>query len=329
MSGRNGNTSKRSGAWDYMMPAGEDSALITRIDEFFMGELDIREVKSDPGYAETQKAVKLMISDNLNNKRNEENEKFIRESLSDLVPETRMNDEIREIKEEISRNNLNEISSEWVREWHEKRQGNEVKQEEIREFITSSLENGDNISGQQSKYRNKTGLRRTLRIGYVSLAAAVVTGAIFLINILVPSEDTVRLFEKYYQSIPAVSPVTRGVNSSETNSWTSAANSYNNGDYQAALAGFSELSAMDTSLVHPRFFLGMTHLALGNYNQAASLLEGVAGRQGEYSKEARWYLGLIYLKEGDKVKASINFEFLAQSSDYYSERSGKILRRLR
>jgi hypothetical protein len=86
---------------------------------------------------------------------------------------------------------------------------------------------------------------------------------------------------------------------------------------------------MDTSLVPPRFFLGMTHLALGNYNQAASLLEGVAGRQGEYSKEARWYLGLIYLKEGDKVKASINFEFLAQSSDYYSERSGKILRRLR
>ena len=95
------------------------------------------------------------------------------------------------------------------------------------------------------------------------------------------------------------------------------------------LAGFSELVAMDTSQVPPRFFLGMTHVALGNYDQAVSVLEGVAGRKGEYSKEARWYLGLVYLKEGNKDKASENFELLAQLSGYYSERSEKILRLLR
>ncbi len=87
--------------------------------------------------------------------------------------------------------------------------------------------------------------------------------------------------------------------------------------------------SMDTSLVTPRFFLGMTHLALGNYNQALNLLESVADKQGEYSKEARWYLGLVYLKEGDKDKASDCFKYLAKSSDYYSERAEKILRRLK
>jgi TolA-binding protein len=329
MSGRNGNRSERIMEWDDRVLSGEDAVLAGKIDEFFRAELDIREVKSDPGYGETDKTVKLMISDNQNNKRNGEIEKFVRESFSDKKQEVRINDEIREIKDEISYSNLDEISLEWVKEWHEKKQGDGAKKEEIREFVTSSLEKGGDVSGQQSEHRKKTGLRRSLVIKYILLAAAVMVGAIFLVDVLIPSKDPVRLFEKYYQSIPAVSPVTRDANGNTKNTWTSAAGSYNNGDYKAALAGFSELAAMDTSQVPPRFFLGMTHIALGNYAQAVSLLEGVAGRKGEYSKEARWYLGLIYLKEGNKDKATENFELLAQSSGYYSERSGKILRHLR
>jgi tetratricopeptide (TPR) repeat protein len=323
------NRIKGSEVWENGELSLEDADLNRRIDEFFKAEIDIREVKSDPGYGETDKTVKLMISDNQNNKRNGEIEKFVREGFSYKTQEVRINDEIREIKEEIRHSSLDEISSEWVKEWHEKKQGDGAKKEEIREFVTSSLEKGGNISGQQSDHRKKTGLRRSLVIKYILLTAAIMVGAIFLVDVLMPSDDPVRIFEKYYQSIPAVSPVTRDANGNTTNTWASSAGSYNNGDYKAALAGFSELVAKDTSQVPPRFFLGMTYIALGYNAQATRLLEEVAGRKGEYSKEARWYLGLIYLKEGNKDKATENFELLAQSSGYYSERSGKILRRLR
>ena len=46
------------------------------------------------------------------------------------------------IKHEIRNNNINEISAEWVKEWHEKKQrngGRDPKTEEIKDFITSSI----------------------------------------------------------------------------------------------------------------------------------------------------------------------------------------------
>ena len=77
------------------------------------------------------------------------------------------------------------------------------------------------------------------------------------------------------------------------------------------------------------FYLGITQIALGDYNQAITVLAGVANQAGELTKEARWYLGLAYIKAGNRAKASECFELLAQSSGFYRERSEKILRRLK
>ena len=321
---------KRPGMWDDKVLSGEDAALIRKIDEFFRAEMDIMDVRSDPGYTEADEAARLIVTEYQKNTRNTDNEEFIRESLDGSRHEdTAINDEIREIREEIKNKNLNEVSSEWIREWHKRKQASGSGTKEIKEFITSSYEEVENRPQRQPDHTRKTVLTRALFIRYISASAAILAGVIFAMNALMPSDDTGKLFEKYYESIPAVSRVTRSINGNETGMWSSAVSSYNNGDYQAALAGFSGLMSMDTSLVPPRFFLGMTHLALGNYNQALNLLKSVADKQGEYSKEARWYLGLVYLKEGDKDKASDCLKYLAKSSDYYSEQAEKILRRLK
>ena len=78
-----------------------------------------------------------------------------------------------------------------------------------------------------------------------------------------------------------------------------------------------------------KFFKGIIGIETGNYDRAAELLDEVVNGQGEYAKEAAWYLGLTYLKSGDKVKASGYFEFLARSPGFYMERAEKILRRLK
>ncbi len=316
--------------WDDRVLSGEDAVLNRRIDEFFRAEMDIMDVRSDPGYPKADESARLIVAEYQKNTHNTDNQEFIRESLDgSRYEDAAINDEVSEMREEIKNAGLDEISSEWVRQWHKKKQANGNGTKEIKGFITSSFEEAEDRSQRQPDHSRKTVLTRALVIRYISAAAAILAGVIIAVNALIPSDDTGKLFEKYYESISAVSPVTRSINGNETGMWSSAVSSYNNGDYRTALAGFSGLMSMDTSLVTPRFFLGMTHLALGNYNQALNLLESVADKQGEYSKEARWYLGLVYLKEGDKDKASDCFKYLAKSSDYYSERAEKILRRLK
>jgi tetratricopeptide (TPR) repeat protein len=73
----------------------------------------------------------------------------------------------------------------------------------------------------------------------------------------------------------------------------------------------------------------MSQLALQNYSQTIDLLTGVANGHGEYGKEAEWYLGLSYLKTGNKAKAIDCFEYLVKSNGFYRERAENILYRLK
>jgi TolA-binding protein len=329
MSGRDRNRINNSDFWDNRALSGEDVSLSLRIDEFFRSEMDITEVKSDHAYAETDRAAKVIISDYQKSIHKAEDERFIRESFAGLNTDDDTIDEIREIRDEIRRNRVDEVSSGWVKEWNTTKQRNGAGIKDIQEFIKRSFNETRERSGQKPDQSRKVLKTRSLVIGYVTVAAAVLAGVIFIIKSLVEPGDTERLFNRYYDPLYAVSPVTRSLNGNETSILSSAVVYYNNGDYQSALAGFSNLVSLDSAFAPPRFFLGMTHIALGNYSQAKDLLESVADNPGEYSKEARWYLGLVYLREGEKDKASDCFKLLAKTPGYYSDRAGKILLRLK
>jgi len=337
MGGNNENMSEKARQredWKDASFSEENNALFEKIGNYLKGELEIEEIKNDHGYAAADNAVKQMLFDYRHNMHNKENEKFIREALSGRNYEMKMKEEeeVKEIREEINRSNLDRISSEWVREWHIKKQGNverEARKKEIKEFITSSLKQELNFTSQKNGHRRKIRSGRLFFIRYISLAAAVIAGAVIILKVLLPTDDPGRLFNRYYGPIEAISPVTRGLGNNEADIWASAVRNYNDGNYQTASTGFSDLTEMDPSSAAPRFFMGMTHLGLGEYDKAATLLEAVAGEQGEYSKEARWYLGLAYLKAGNITGAAECFENLVQSPGFYSERSEKILRRLK
>ena len=319
---------------DYdLLLSGEDSVLFGKMSEYMKGFLDIEDVKNDPAYSDTNDIVKEMISDYQKNIiRNKDNEKFIRESFAEETSEEKLKNEINKIKYEISHNNLNYISSEWIKEWNEKKQkngGRDSKTEEIREFITSSLEQEENKSEMRSDDRKNRVLSKSLITGYISLAAAAIIGAVFLIRSLLPSYNPQKIFSKYYEPLYAVSAVTRSLSTGENESFTKAIESYKSGDYQTAATGFSEAMLNETTSLSALFFLGITQVALENYDKAIDQLDRVANQQGEYAKEARWYLGLACIKAGNKVKASECFELLVRSPGFYRERSEKILRRLK
>jgi TolA-binding protein len=303
-----------------------DLVLFETIGEYMKGWLDIEDVKNDPAFSVANETVKDMITDyNKNISGNKENEKFIRRIFSSEPKTDSLYNELDIIKKEISDNKLNKLTSEWVREWHEKKQmsgAGDPKGEEIKYFITGA------INSKVNKGDKKVVTRRLLA-RYASISAAALLGVFILIRTLLPSSDTGKLFNTYYKPFDAVSPVTRSINSNATDNYATAIESYRSGNYQKAAIGFAELLQKDQFIVSSQFFLGLSQLAINNYDQAINLLAGTANNSGEYGKEARWYLGLAYLKTANKQKAAECFEYLASTGGFYRERSEKILRRLK
>jgi TolA-binding protein len=343
MSGRNRNISANSeivsgsNSWkdaDYdKLFSREDSVLFETFGENAKGWLDIEEVKNDPSLSAIDNTVKAMISDYRgDSSKHTDDKKFVRDSLTRGNRKKKIQDEISDIKIEIDKSGINELSAEWVKEWHEKKKleaGKGSKSKEKRDFITSSLETDKSEPETIPGIKESNRIKRALLSRYISLSAAAVIGAFILIRTLLPSSDPKKLYDSYYKPFDLISSVTRSGAAGNPDDFSSAAEHYGLADYQTAAAGFSNVLNNDTSVIAPRFYMGITQIALGNFNQAISLLSSVAVRPGEYHKEALWYLGLAYLKTGEKVKAANCFDLLRQSPGFYSERSGDILRRLK
>ncbi len=305
------------------MPESEDQKLFETISDHLKGQLDLDEVRSDMALQSTKDAVKEMISDYKRNKSgNIENEKFIRETFSGQKSENILSDEIESIKQEINNNKLNEVTADWVKEWHKKKQQagiKDPKSEEIRNFITDAISSPE-------KQPVKTRIRV---IRFASFAAAAMIGAFLILRSVLPSSNPDKLFSTYYKPFDALSSVTRSVNIAESDKYSAAIGNYKLGDYQKAAAEFAGFIQKYPSSVPARFFLGLSQLSLENYEQAQNLFSGVVSEQGEYNKEARWYLGLTCLKTGNTLEAKECFKILAGSDGYYRDRAEKVLRRLK
>jgi hypothetical protein len=331
--GKPGKTIGNNGFENDLIADSRDAALFETIGEYIKGRLDLEDVKNDPALSGTREVVKEMISDYSKNiSGNKVNEKFIRDTFSGAESEENLTNEIKFIKQEIDNKKLNDITADWVKEWHEKKQMigvRDPKTEEIRDFITSSINSSEGEPVKTLSDAREKGSGRSLFARYATLSAAALIGAFILIRTLLPSSDTEKLFNSYYQPFVAMSPVTRSLNNNESDSYSSAIESYKTGNYQLAAIGFADALKTNPSVASPQFFLGLTQLALKNYDKAINLLSEVINGPGEYGKEARWYLGLAYLKTSNKQKAAECFEYLSGSDGFYRERAEKILRRLK
>jgi TolA-binding protein len=322
--------------FDRMLSA-DDSALFSNIGDYMKGLSDLEEVRNDPGLQKVKGEVKEMISDyRVKGTKSGSNVNFIKNSLEEIRDDKKIQEEIKGIKFESAKKDLDKVTVEWVKEWHERKQHPESKnrkQEEISSFIKSSLEteNGQPQSqpeiSRPEKIEKRSG--RTIMLRYISLSAAAVIAGFFLINSLLPSSDPGKLYKSYYTPFSVVSTVTRGVTVTDKDSYSSALEKYRLGDYPGAVTGFSEILQKEPSRTTAGFFLGMSNMELGNYQKAAGQLAVVAQNSNDYQKEARWYLGLAYLKTGEKEKAVSCFRELSESEGFYRERAEKILRRLK
>ncbi len=163
----------------------------------------------------------------------------------------------------------------------------------------------------------------------VSVAAfilfAVIAGSLFLFE--QKKIPTTELYSQYYSPYETDIDV-RSVNQSQ-NSLTQAVLLYTKKDYNAAfeLLGAQLNENMNDPAV--RFYYGLTAIELNRYETAIyQLNELVNSNQQPFSINAKWYLGLCYLKLNEEDKAKSYFEDIANEDGYYSQQAREILKKL-
>jgi TolA-binding protein len=312
----------------------DDPVLVAEIRDYIRAQLDMDEIMNDPSLEETRSETKNIVNSFKEGviKSDAEIKDFVNDTLSHTSGQE-IKDDITDIRVDLSKTSIDDVSAEWVKDWHRRKQMQGAVSKERINFISKALKESEtekkpisflNVPTRRISIIGEKPVRRMLR--FISLSAAAILGAVILFKSIHPSNPQ-KLFSSFYEPFTAVSPIVRGNNTNDL--YISGINSFKTGDYKNAAKAFEQSSNINPLIGSPVFYLGLTALETGDYDKAIKDLNSVVAEAGVYSKEAEWYLGLAYLKKGNTEDARKCFEELSKTSSYYKDRSEKILRRLK
>jgi tetratricopeptide (TPR) repeat protein len=161
---------------------------------------------------------------------------------------------------------------------------------------------------------------------YLKVAAAIAILAV-VIKLLMPvEEDSEKLFQAYFKPYPNVfEPTLRGTSEMTDRAETFLA--YEQGNYQKALAGFNEI-LMNGHEPGVLLLAGNANLMLGNVQEAKNNFLLLIKNYDELDTQAKWFLSLCCLKEGDIDQAKIMWEELGGTEISYEKKAKELLKKV-
>jgi len=135
-----------------------------------------------------------------------------------------------------------------------------------------------------------------------------------------------RLFTEYYAPFDYTDSYVLG-----NSTFTVAKQKYMDGEYADAMLIMRNLQSSTSIEVEKNLFIGLSLMEIGLYGDAIDHFEKVlANRNGfEYISQTRWYMGLCYLKLGDRGKAIGTFQTIMDNNGYDCKKAKRILKKLR
>ncbi|HYW96406.1 MAG TPA: tetratricopeptide repeat protein [Bacteroidales bacterium] len=170
---------------------------------------------------------------------------------------------------------------------------------------------------------SRTSFRKSL---YFVLPAAVIFPAIFLFfsSKEVPTADEIfaTYFTPYHQDL-----ISRSYHKNDSaNALIEGIYYYQKALYSQSKLRLSNYIEADSSNVTALFYLGLSQMAMSDFNDAVMNFNLVLNRGFNYYREhCQWYLGLCYLKLDQVPEARRNFQSLQQHNSVYAERATLIL----
>lgn len=167
-----------------------------------------------------------------------------------------------------------------------------VSQDHEKEALQSQLE------GLDSKL--SSGKSRLLkRILFIVIGLVLLTIAYMGLKPEKKASTPAQLYASNYEVYPNVYyPVTRG----QSDEMTKTFMAYESGNYTEA-AKLLEERLQTSSAVELKFYQAMAYAEIGNLPLAIGRLEDIRRFDSEYMDESYWYLGLFFLKQGNKAAA--------------------------
>lgn len=157
-------------------------------------------------------------------------------------------------------------------------------------------------------------------------ALALVITSYVLINQPPKPEE---LYARYFQPYPNVfEPTLRGAEDELLTNRTMGFRAYDQADYQKAAALFKE-SLKEKEDPGILLLLGNANLVLGNVTEAQNNFLTLIKHFDDLDAQAKLYLGLSYLKQGDSKKAKLILQELGDPQATYSKKAKELLNDLK
>jgi tetratricopeptide (TPR) repeat protein len=164
-------------------------------------------------------------------------------------------------------------------------------------------------------------------IKYPVAASIILLIAISLWQVL-SLDSPEKIFSDYYEPYPP-DISTRSINTTNDKIQL-ACLLYQEGDYNKSYHILKAFLLMDPDNQAASFYLGLNAIELANYNTAIAELRKIeSDKTTPFSVNARWYLALTYLKTNNVSEARKCLSQIVKDGNYYSEKAGKILRKLK
>ncbi|SHG95834.1 Tetratricopeptide repeat-containing protein [Chryseolinea serpens] len=166
----------------------------------------------------------------------------------------------------------------------------------------------------------------SLRYWPYLVAAAVVGVLVALFVWLAVPKDSDKLFQAYFKPYPNMfEPGVRSVR--ETTQRRQALRAYELGDYETAARGLKQ-AYHD----HPEpgllLLLGNANLSLGHVPEAEENFNALIKNYDDLDLQAKWYLSLCYLKQGDVERAKIMLKELGATEISYASKAKELFEKV-
>lgn len=140
--------------------------------------------------------------------------------------------------------------------------------------------------------------------------------------------STQELFEAHYTPYPNMfEPTMRSIEETQ-NMRTNAFKAYDERNYTEAARLFRELLKIQEE-PGILMLLGNCNLILGNYEESIQNFQLLIKNYDELDMQAKWYLGLCYLKSGDKENAKKTLTELSETEIDYALRARDLLKKFK
>ena len=173
------------------------------------------------------------------------------------------------------------------------------------------------------------GTRKRIRKISYAVAIAATVAIIISVGIIPSSIDQDRLFDRYYEPIEASDFSQRGESNDLYGEVARGINYYVDGDYSQSINQFSDLASNPAIRSEVQFFTALSHLGLGQYQQAQNILETLVDSEIRYQAETLWYLSLSYLKSGEFEKSNARLKQLEIYDGMYKQDAQALRKKLR